>query len=629
MKALAELLETAPRATLTALHQRFVGRKGLLNNARILQEIQDAILAPERIQSWWTQLDEWQQECLRWIYASRDRGMSHSELLVSIPREQQAHLPEFLLDACEKMILFRVSAQANLAYYGFADLALHFPSPLESMPVNASTRWHHHGNQLFWHLLRFTSIVLKGQVQQTAAGELHRRTLTMLDDILLSSKNLNEVAPTDERVLIMQFMAEQGWLAQHEGQILLDSGIWEHLAVHFGRLRSMVLTWWIPRRTGLSVTEFRAQLASWPDTIELGSLIRATWPQSPTIRLPNAQSSSYSWNLLPKTIRELWLLGLLELDVEKNHHTMARLHPDTRAWLEQGSWQSDIAPSPAPRSTANFEAILPVDSPPKYLFTAACIAEPLNDEAFVRVQFSKQGLLSALRAGLPVSWFHDFLSWLKAPSNVQQAFHEWSGIHLGSSLRKATVLHIEDPIRWKELSQFPQFLQHIEEPIPNWGFLVKHDHDTPVRELLAHFGLEPPHDVPTRPHGPLLIATWNRDFAAPAPIQGSPDFDLQPAESRSAIANALAGQSKYNTDFQALDHAQTLKVLRYGMVMEVPIEAVLIDPTLPKAPPQTLTFTVTRINHRRDPYRITAQRSDGNTFEITIDQIQKIRLTSI
>ena len=401
------------------------------------------------------------------------------------------------------------------------------------------------------------------------------------------------------------------------------------MTVHFGRMRAMLLAWWIPRRTGLTTAEFRSQLLTWPSTIELGSLIRAFWPQSPSIRLPGANSNSFQWTSLPKTIREMWLLGLLELDVEKGRHTIARLHTDTRAWLEQGAWQQDLNPSPAPRSTANFESILSVDSPPKFLFTAACLAEALNDEAFVRIQFSKAGLLSALRAGLPVSWFHDFMNWLKAPANVQQAMGEWSGIHLGSSLQKATVLRIQDPIRWTELSQFPQFLLHVEESIPNWGFLIKPAHEQQVRELMSHFGLEPPHEQPPPSQHPLEMALWNRDFAAPVPIPGTPDFDLQPSESRSAIANALAGQSKYNTDFQALDHAQTLKVLRYGMVMEIPIESVLIDPAVPKAAPQTLTFTVTRINHRRDPYRITAQRSDGSTMEITIDQIQKIRLTSI
>lgn|GEM_PF-2858141 len=629
MRTLLNFLEGAPKAALTAIHQRVVGKKGLLSSSKVLQECLEAILQSERQQGFLDSLEPWQQHLMQWIYGSLERGMTHSELVASVPREQQTQLQSFLMTASEKLFLCRIAVQGTVSYFGFQEFAEHFSMPLTAANPTPAARWYHHGNQLSWHLVRFCAQILKGQVKLTSAGELHRRSQTSLEDALVSTLVISESAPADERILILQYLSEHGWLKVQDCDVHLSETAWEGLTMHPGRLRHHLCNWWIERRFGMSASQFRQRLALWPEVVELGSLAWQLWPLCPHLRIPTQTSTTHAWGSLPRILREIWLLGLIELNLEKGRHSYVRLSTEGRHWVEHSSWEHELNALPAPTATANFESILPTISPTKHLFTAASIAEPLSDESFVRIQFAKDPLLCALRAGLPESWLQDFITWVHLPPSVAAAIAEWTSVHADSSISKVTLLRILNQERWKELSLFPQFLEHTTEAIPGYGFLLKPERDVAVRELLSHFGLEPPPEAAPRNGVLLTNAPWSRDFAPATPPHGTPDYEWQPVEARSALANALVGQGKYTTDFQVRDHGETLKVLRYAMVMEVPIEAFITDPSLPRALPRTLTFIVVRINNRREPYRITGQMVGGDSFEITMDQIQKIRLTAM
>jgi len=630
VKTLLSFLEGAPKTALTSIHQRFVGKKGLLSGSKILSESLEAILAPERMDEWLANLELWQKDCLHLIYASLDRGLTSSELLLAVPTDQQAHLHIFLLDAAERLCICRVTAPGLTSYYPFQEFAKLFAMPLNLGKDTASTRWYQHGNQLVWHLVRVCAQVLKGQVRYTATGELHRRSTTCLDECLVSTQALSEQAPADERTLILQYMSEQGWLLQEDSEIHLTSIALEGLSQHPGRLRHHICHWWLERRLGLRASEFRELMLRWQGCIDVVSFARNLWPITPYSRLPSAASTTLSWSTLPKVLRELWLLGFVELNLQQGRHSLVRIGSEATHWMEHGAWESETHAIHPPTATANFEAILSTQGPTKHLFTAACIAEPLSDESFVRIQFTKEPLLQALRAGLSEAWLQEFLTWIRLPSVVSQGMNDWISVHSGSYIRKSWLLRIKSIDRWNELSTFPQFLEHVEEAIPAWGFIIKPAHEVALRELLTHFGLEPPQEKERTLVGtPIVQGPWTKDFALPAPPQGNPDYEWRAAETRSAIANALTGQSKYNTDFQALSQDQSLKVLRYAMVMEVPIEIIMIDPSLPKAPARNATLTVLRINNRREPYRISGTDTQGSPVEITLDQIQKIRLTAI
>ncbi len=629
MKSLQSFLEAAPKTALTAIHQKFVGKKGLLNNARILQESIDIIGSPARLADWVSKLEAWQLACIQWIYASRTRGLTASEIMVATARENQVALPAFLLEAAESLILFRTTTPGQSAYFGFTDFNHQFRMALSEGASTPTTRWHHNGNQLIWHLARTCALIQKGQLKVTATGEIHRRSQTVLEAAFASTAFLSEVAQADERILLLQFLSEHGWFNISEGEISLGEGAFACLAQHPGRLRHQICNWWISQRFGEGPQALRQLLSDWPESVDLGSLSRALWPLTPFTRHPSS-GQTHAWASLPRVVRELWLLGLIEINLHQSRHSLVRLSPEGKCWMEHGTWLHEAEPPHPPRSTANFEAVFSTHSPLRHLFTAACIAEPLSDEGFIRIQFTKDTLLDALRSGLSIKWLQDFMTWAHLPDSVAQGVDEWISVHSGSNIRhNATVLHIQSKDRWAELANFPQFVSHTEEQIPNWGFIIKSGHEKTVREMLSQFGLEPPPTPGNITSQILGSAPWNKEFSLSVPANGTPDYEWQPTEARTAMASAMVGQSKYTTDFQTLDQGQELKVLRYAMVMEIPVEAILTDPALPKAQPRNETFSISRINNRREPYRISGHRADLSSVEITIDQIVKLRLTSI
>lgn len=629
MRTLQHFLESAPKSALTAIHKRLLDQQGLLSSSRILQELLDFLRNPERFHAYDQKRSPWQQDCLRWVYRSRARGFTHSELVAALPRENQPELANFLLDACENLILFRIGHQGTYTYFGFFDYCQAIPSTPPTAIPDPGSRWYGHGVQLFWHLVRTCALVQQSDLRITSTGELHRRSLTKVEEAFVSTKIISESAPSDERILLLEFLSEQGWFLQNDGEIRLSEVALESLSQHPGRLRHHFFQWWLIKRTGMSAHDFRKWFQQWPEHLELGAFAEMLWPLTPHGKPPNPNSATHAWAGLPRVLRELWLLGIVDLNLEKGRHSRIRLSRDAIHWRLESSWESEILPVHAPVGTPNFEAVLPATSHTKFLFIAACISEILGEDGFLRIQFSKERMLTALRTGLSPIWIAEFFAWAKLPQGVMSAMEEWRGIHCGASIRLHTTLRILDSGKWKELSEFPQFLLHVEESIPLWGFILKPGHDRPVRDLLSHFGLEPPQDLEAKRGIPLTHGSWSIEFGVMPTVQGPIDFEWQPAEVRSAVANALSVQSKYNTDFQLFDPAQTLKVLRYAMVMEVPVEAVLIDPTFPKVIPSPQIIQILRINNRREPYRISATRQDGAPFDFTMDQIQKLRLTSV
>ncbi|HSQ41080.1 MAG TPA: hypothetical protein VLM37_02240, partial [Fibrobacteraceae bacterium] len=545
-----------------------------------------------------------------------------------VPRERQGQLSQFLTSLMEALWIYRISGNGRNTYLGFEEFSEKISMTIQPWTENTALTWRSHGSQLPWHLVRFCALIFRGQVKLTSSGELHRRNLGTLDAELVSTAQVAESAPVDERILLMQFMVEQGWFRLVDGNLCLKSVAWESLNRNSGRLRHSLCKWWLQRRLGVDSSQLRQIMRRWPEITDAGSLARCFWPFTPSQRIP--VTGEQTWNALPRALREMWLMGLLDFGMKQGRIIAIRISMDGGHWLRQGFWPQEADAPPAPRSTANFESILSLRSPLHLLFVAANITELLNDEEFVRVQYVKTRLLTALRSGLPEAWLEEYLQWAHLPEPVLATIREWCTVHFGSSLRiNSVTLWIQDEVRRKELSEFPQFLTHVEQVIPGWGFLLKASHVKQAREILAQFGLEPP--VPEE-HGEgveISARLWDKDFGPQIKIQGTPDYDIRPPEAHVALASAMVGQSKYTTEFQILDQPQMLKVLRYAMVMEIPVEVVIKNVAPPKGDPVSRICTITRINNRREPFRVHSLDADGAPWEFGLDQVIKLRLTAL
>ena len=159
--------------------------------------------------------------------------------------------------------------------------------------------------------------------------------------------------------------------------------------------------------------------------------------------------------------------------------------------------------------------------------------------------------------------------------------------------------------------------------------MLKDGHEAQVREILRHFGLEPPPDEPDNAPKPLRQAEWSKQFHLPWPAQGETDYDFKPGPDREAVASAM-GATKYSTEFQQLEQSKLLQVLRYAHVTETPLEAKIKNTLDRKSEERLLSFTIQRLQVRREPFHLEAMLSPGReVVEIPFAHIQQIRLQTV
>lgn len=625
MRSLQSYLEAAPKTLLRELHTRYLGKRGLLNNSQILGEVCDFLHASPRVLEWKASLEAWQLRTMRFIYQSGSRGLEAHELLASVPAHHRNSLPAFLLGAAEQMLLWRSKSTNSFVYYGFDEFSKDFPPEIQPLAEKSALRWMDNASLTEWHLVSTLASAQLGRLRLNANGDLHRRSIQLCEDSFRYSAQLASGAPADELLLILQFLLDKDWLRLQDGLLQPARTALEFIRRSGFRLKSELLHWWISRRFSGEEEQLRILLGSLENEVcarEAGQLF---WPLDPASR-PFTDEGTLSWENLPRPLRELWVLGLLETTTEEGRLARLRLTASGKDWLAGHTTPPAVTHHAC---LPNFEMILSVTSGPLRLFQAACLARVENDEPILRFTLGRDLFLEGLRSGLPTGFDDEFMQWCGAPANVQEALREWHNVHHGAVIATLRILRISDPVKMGELSQFPQFLEFTQETIPGWGFVLKTGHESALREMLKHFGLEPPPDAPENEPKILRQAEWSKQFHLPWPAPGETDYDFKPGPNREAMASAM-GATKYSTEFQQLDQNKLLQVLRYAHVTETPLEATVKDPADRKATERTLAFTIQRLQVRREPFVLEAVLSPGREIlEIPFLHIQQIRLQTV
>jgi len=626
LRTLHSYLEAAPKTLLRELHTRFLGKRGLLNNSQILGEVCGHLQDAGRLQKWISELEPWQLRTMRFIYLSGSRGIEAHELIAGLASAHRNSLPGFLLGAAEQMLLWRSKNGTSFVYHGFSDFSVFFPPDAPALPDSAGLRWYGNSGMLEWHLMLMLALAQLGRLRLNASGDLHRRSSQLCEEAFRYGAQLSPAVPADELLLVMQFALDKEWLCLQDGELRPTRQAMDFLRRSGFRLRSEILQWWITRRFSGDADHLRLLLA----TCEKGSISARCagelfWPLDPASR-PFADETTLGWDSEPRPLRELWLLGLVEATTEQGRLSRFKLSAAGNDWM---SGQVSLPPGTHHACLPNFEMILSVSNGPLRLFQTACLARVENDEPVLRFTLAREVFLDGLRSNMPQGFDEEFLQWCGAPPSLLETLKEWHSVHSGADIRTLRVLRIKDPAKLAELDGFDRFVELTQERIPGWGFVLKEGHDAQVREILKHFGLEPPPDPSFSESKTLRQAEWTRQFQLPWPAQGETDFDFKPGPNREAMASAM-GATKYSTEFQQLDQNKLLQVLRYAHVTETPLEAMVRDPSDRKAQERTLAFTIQRLQVRREPFHLEAQLSPGReVLEIPFLHIQKIRLQSI
>lgn len=619
-------LDGLSKPQLKELHAKAYASKGLLNNAKIFSETFAFFGDVARFEKFLQELEPWKRLCLTLIYRSENRGLEISELFLAAPANKRDDVEPFLLDAAKNLYILRSRTEkGSYVYFGFKDF-LNSVLLIPENPPAEGARFSNYEDMLEWHLCQMLSFVRLGKMKMNGTGNLHRRSFQICEEAFTYSKTLSPDASREEIVLLLEFLSASGWIEQRGLDLFVTDTAFEFLKHNGFRLKNELLEWWIRRRFHGDEEFFRHILFSIRRNASIHEAVRGLWPLDPAFRLSQS-TDPVSWSALPKPLAELWLLGMVEFSASAGGISAVK----TSAWAE-GWLASSAAPMLGAQISAlpNFEMVVSVKSAPRVLFMSACLAEVKNDEPYLRFSITKESFLGGLKTGFSKETIDSFEGWIGAPANVQEAMREWKSCYYDSSFATVRLLKIDNAEVREALVNFAQFMEMIEAAIPEYGFIIKPEFESKIRELLKHFGLEPSNPVNTSAPEPFRNTDWNKSFWLRWPPEGVPDSAFRPEVDGTSVSAAL-GTTKYGGDYQKFALVDLFKVLRYARSTNGALEAKISrkeikNVKLPKLPDE-IRFTVEELHFSKVPFmaKISLQPA-GTSVELPLESIAELRM---
>jgi hypothetical protein len=326
--------------------------------------------------------------------------------------------------------------------------------------------------------------------------------------------------------LLFSFLISEKWISRdaESGNLKLLAPAYEFLQNNGFRLFSEFLFWWKNERFR-NKSDLPKLLKFFEKNISALNAARLFWPHDTRSRLPK-NKSSLSWHNLPMPLRELWIFGILKMQTRKKHILMFSLSEFGESTFFAKTPKETLA-EPIVASSSNFEWLLSQNNGAFRIFQMSCFAQAKNEEELLRFALSKESFLDGLRSKLPSSFVQDFWLWNKAVPNVAGALNEWLHIYNDSSIDTLPVLRIRNANKFAELSAYKPFLACVEEIISNWGFVIKADCEKKIKEMLAHFSLEPHSSVQnSNKEAPLPKLAEIENFKLPYPAPEGEDVNF-------------------------------------------------------------------------------------------------------
>lgn len=614
--------EQMEKSVLRDVYARTFALKGLVNNTLLLKELlkfyENEKRLPELFNSW----DSLQKRVFSLIARSGDRGLRFRELRLAVPVGQITSLKNFLNYLCENFIVWKTASdQENIVYRAFVetyDFAMQERNYLEESKGQILS----YGSLFDFHLCRILSFLKQGKLRVNAGGDLQRRSIQLCEQSITHSLQLSSKAPTDEVMLITQFLIDSKWVLKTEdSQLLLSPDAIAFLNKNGFRLRQEIFRWWVKIRVGENKNFLLSLLKLIEKPVAISNVVEYFWPLDPSVRLLS-KKSTLQFDQLPRPLRELWLLGIVDFSVNRNYEIESVVYNVLgfeRSEKTLTSRNAGISTMP------NFEFVVPADSSPRVLFYASCLAIPENDESILRFRLDKDYFLESLRAGFSEQEVKQFMSWLNPPSNVNCALEEWAAVFFGASIFTARILKIDDKSIYDDLSGFPQFMELIQASIPGYGFLIRPECESSIRDLLIHYGLNPAFDNDFSSLAVLDFFSWSKNFAESWPQEQTADYHLEakPKES-SSVEKA---KKIYGEEFQKLDISGTVKVLRYAKTSGMLFAVRIADPARKVMKAQEKIYEVRGLRLSQMPF-VAKVVEKGNTEEENLDLsfIREIKL---
>ncbi len=623
MFSLQTFLDGMSKPLLRDMHAKAFGQKGLLNNSLILSETASFFLSRQRFMDFVQSLEPWKKDCFLMIYQSGSRGLDINEIRLIVSNDYRGILETFLLDAAKNLYLWRSKNERGcFIYQGFQEFIDCVLECDENIPAAPHLRYVSNHVMLDWHICEMLSFAQLGKLRMNGTGNFHRRSLQIAEEAITYSRPVSSEAPHDEVVLILQFLSEKRWLVQ-QNSVLQASPLGISFLKRSGfRLHHEFLHWWIGERFHGDMEHFKYLLTSTKTPQDIVPIARLFWTLDPSCRIPE-RDHPLQWTALAKPLRELWLMGFIDFAMDRNMIVGVKMSDWAHQWI---SSQMEPLQGAQISTLPNFEMIISVESAPRVLFMAACLSAVQNDEPYLRFIIKRDVYLEGLKSGFEESEVADFSNWVSAPPNVSGAMVEWATCYFGAKFRTVRLLKIENKEIQYALFKFPQFMEMVEESIPGYGFVIKHEHEDRIREILKHYGLEPALEVSADSVAALRNTDWNKEFWLPWPVAGEPDYTFKPELDNNLISQAM-GATKYSGDFQKLETYDLFKVLRYARSTGTSLGARIRNPEEKTSRLEEIQFTVQTLHLSKNPFRAEVMvQPQQNIVDLPLTHIEEIRV---
>jgi hypothetical protein len=522
IQSIQEHIKKAPGSYLNRLRTKFTKKNGLVQNSKIHSELCHEILNEERLQKWMQKRKEWEVLALGLIYASGSRGLHFKELERSLETDQK-NLIAFLNEAISEVFVWHAKCQGSCIYYGFTDFDDSFlnylfknEEPLESVA------WVSNEKKAELHLLLMLSKIQLGKVSIKKDLSISHSAKKHIAKIFENNKFFDNSVIEDCIRLQLSFLIYEKWISitTENSELKLLTSAYDFLQNNGFRLFSEFLFWW-ERERFRHKNDLLKLLKFFEKPVNVLKATWLFWPSDTGSRLP--KSKTISWQHLPLPLRELWILGVLKMQVKKKHILAFSLSEFGKNVFFAKHTKENLS-EPIISNSSNFEWLLSHNNGAFRIFQMSCFAQAKNEEDPLRFVLGKESFLEGLRSRLPNAFVQDFLSWNKAMQNVKVALNEWHHIYNDSSIDSLYILRIRNSKKFAELSVCKPFLACIEEIIPNWGFVIKAETEKKIRGMLSHFSLEPqPSNLNQNKNKLLQKLVETENFRLPYPIPEGSD----------------------------------------------------------------------------------------------------------
>lgn len=609
------------KSLLRAAHAKAFGHKGLLNNALIQSEVLSFYTNKERVKDLFSKMEPWQRRCLSLVYHSGSRGLTYNELRLTIPVSKNRELQSFLLEMCRNYVMWRSSSNSAAVYFGFADFMGSFAEAFEEVPSSKSG-YVSYQNLMDWHVCLVLSYAMRKELKVNSNGTIHRRSYQICTDAIVAAKQVSERAAEHEVSLIFNFLIANAWLELEDSYLVPSEKALDYIRKNGFRLHQDIFTWWLKERfrnDRAHCAQLLSELAQPRKVVDASYLL---WVLDPIARLQE-KNDSIVWDYLPRPLRELWLLGLVNFQMDHGKVAAVALSQSGADWVSKA-----IASVPDQNISClpNYELIASTGTSPRVLFALACLAKVENDEMFLRFTLDKESYVRGLKCALPESEIEHFKTWIKPPENVASSIEEWNASYYGAKVQTVRLLKIEDGKVLADLSRFPQFMELTEEFIPGYGFILKPELENRAFEILESFGYCP--YVERKANNRLAAPSeeWRKEFVSAWPESKNTDYELKDEADENTLQTAM-NSTKYSSNYQKLATFDLVKVLRYAKTVNALVGAKVKDPNKRGAKETEMIFFVHALKLAKSPQVIEIQvqgKDEKESLELIF--IQEIKV---